>query len=390
MSTRAARRFPRRLNSTVFDWALAGVFTLIAQSDVWITGFVGGSKPVNTLTLLVATVALAWRRRTPLLSAALVMVGVAAQALLTGEAPLSLAVSGPVFIAAYSVAAYGERWDALVGIAMTAAAVAIHDINAPEIQTAQDVDDQWFWWLAILAAWIVGLYARRHRQARALEDLAVRLEREREEQARAAAARERARVARELHDVVAHGVGLIALQAGAAQETLDTEPGRARERLAAIEGTARDAAVELRRLLGVLRRDEEAPERAPQPNLGDLERLVEALRAADVTIELRIEGVRQTLPAGVELSAYRIVQEALTNAIKHADPDQVTVVVRYESDELELEITDDGRGKARADEDGFGLTGMRERVALHGGELQAGRNGGTGYVVRARLPREQP
>jgi signal transduction histidine kinase len=227
MGTRTLRALRQGLDPIVGDWALAAIFIAIAQWEIWVTGLVGGSKAINTLSLLLATVALAWRRRRPLPSSFAVTAGVAAQAALTGEAPIGLVVAGPIFVSVYSVAAHGERWDALVGLGLTAAAGTIHDLNAPEIRP-QDVDDQWFWWLAVVAAWIIGLYVRRHRQARALEDLTARLEGEREEQARLGAARERARVARELHDIVSHGVGLIALQAGAGQEAVDEEPARAR------------------------------------------------------------------------------------------------------------------------------------------------------------------
>ena len=198
-------------------------------------------------------------------------------------------------------------------------------------------------------------------------------------------------MARELHDIVSHGVSLIALQAGAAQESIDDEPGRTRERLSAIEGTAREAASELRRMLGVLRRDEDGPQRHPTPGLADLKRLTEQLQAAGVAVTLEVDDAPAPVPAGIELSVYRIVQEALTNAVKHARPHHVRVAVRYRSDELEVEISDDGRsGDGRDGGDGYGLIGMRERVALHGGELQAGARPGGGYAVRARLPCGRP
>jgi signal transduction histidine kinase len=390
----------RRRDPVVVDLAFVVVFGAIAQWEIWLPGrlsealdppgFIGGSKVVNSLTLLLAAVALAWRRSRPLASTAAVMTGIAAQAALTGHPPVGPVVAGPVLLSVYSLAAYGSRREALIGLVLAVAAGAIHDISDPALRTAADVDAASFWWLVTLVAWIIGRYVRRRRQARVLEELAARLEREREEQARAAAARERARVARELHDVVSHGVSLIALQAGAAQETLDEQPERARERLAAIEGTAREAASELRRLLGVLRRDEHAPERAPQPGLAELEHMVEQLHTAGVDVTLEIDGRRERLAPGIELSAYRIVQEALTNAVKHGRPNRVCVMVRYRPDELELEVSDNGRDKTRTDGGGYGLIGMRERVALYGGRLEAGPGGGGGYVLRAWLPREPP
>lgn len=386
------------------DLLVAVLFVVLTQLDVWTSAFeesglaravwgdsVAGPDAISGPALLLTGLSLAWRRQRPLPSTIGVMCGIAAQAVLTGNAPQSLAVTGPMLISVYSVAAYGARRDALVGLAFTVLALAAHDINDPLLPTFMDfANEALFWWLVMLAGWITGLFVNRNRRARALEQIAARLERERDEHAQAAAAEERSRVARELHDIVSHGVGLIALQAGAAQESLEKEPTRVRDRLVAIEGTAREAATELRRMLGVLRRHEEAAERAPLPGLDDLERLTEQLRNAGVDVAVEVHGDHDSLSPAVELSAYRIIQEALTNALKHARPAHVRVVLRRSPAQLQLEISDDGQGERRTDGDGYGLIGMRERVALHGGELEVGPRSGGGYLVRARLPTTEP
>jgi len=210
-------------------------------------------------------------------------------------------------------------------------------------------------------------------------------ERERDLVAREAVVEERARIARELHDVIAHHVSMIVIQAGAERRVLDGDGGT-REVLETIERIGRGALTEMRRLVGMLRSDGPDP-LAPQPGLGDLPTLVEQVRASGLPVELHVEGGRRDLPVGIELSAYRIVQEALTNALKHAGEARASVHVRYGQDSLELEIVDDGAGEAEpVASGGHGLVGMRERVALYGGRLDAGRRSGGGFAVRVLLP----
>jgi signal transduction histidine kinase len=233
-----------------------------------------------------------------------------------------------------------------------------------------------------LAAFVL---ERRARRAVALEERAVRLEEEREERERVAVAEERRRIARDLHDVVAHGVGVMTVQAGAARLLLEDDPARAREPLLAVEQAGRQALAELRRLLGILRRDERDSGLRPQPGLADLDELVAQARRAGLPVELVVEGAPVALPAGVDLAAYRIVQEGLTNTHKHAGPARAGVAVRYEPDALELEITDDGRAGANGG-GGHGLVGMRERVALYGGRLEAGPRPKGGFTIHAHLP----
>jgi signal transduction histidine kinase len=209
------------------------------------------------------------------------------------------------------------------------------------------------------------------------------LEHEREEDVRRAASEERGRIARELHDVIAHGVTVMVVQAGAADQIIERDPALAREALVAIQDAGRQALADLRRLLGLVR-DDDTTHLAPQPGLQELDALVEGMRNAGMPIEVEIRGTPRALPAGVDLSAFRIVQEALTNVLKHAGDAQARVVVAYAPDAIELEVVDDGRTQANGH--GHGLVGMRERVMLYGGTLQAGPAENGGYRVLARLP----
>ena len=198
---------------------------------------------------------------------------------------------------------------------------------------------------------------------------------------------ERARIARELHDVVGHSVSVMTVQAAAVRRLLRPDQQREREALLIVEQTGREALAEMRRMVGVLRRPEEAPARAPQPSLDHLDRLVEQAREAGLPVELRIEGDPVQLPAGLDLTAYRLVQEGLTNAMKHARADRTQVLVRYDDEHIEVTVTDDGQGDhSGGTEGGHGLVGMRERVSVYGGELEAGPRPGGGYQLRARLP----
>jgi signal transduction histidine kinase len=225
-----------------------------------------------------------------------------------------------------------------------------------------------------------------------LEERAARLEREREEEARRAVARERARIARELHDVVAHSVGLMTVQAGAANLVFAKDPDAALSSLSSIEQTGRLALGELRRLLGVLRTEDEGEELSPQPGLDRLDALVTQVEEAGVEVEVTVEGDLQDLPTALGLSAYRILQEGLTNVLKHAGRwARAEVVVRRTQDELVLEIADDGRGvasEAARVRGGHGLIGMRERVALFGGRMSTGARRGGGFFVRTEIPLE--
>jgi signal transduction histidine kinase len=228
--------------------------------------------------------------------------------------------------------------------------------------------------------------SRKLEEANEAKERATRAEREREQRARAAVSEERARIARELHDVVGHSVSVMTVQASAVRRLLRPEQEREREALLIVEQTGREALAEMRRMVGVLRRPEEAPALAPQPSLEHIDRLIEQAREAGLPVELRVEGNPLPLPAGIDLTAYRLIQEGLTNALKHARAERAQVLVRYSAADIEVTVSDDGRGSGSDDGGGHGLVGMRERVAVYGGELEAGPLPDGGYRLRARLP----
>jgi signal transduction histidine kinase len=204
--------------------------------------------------------------------------------------------------------------------------------------------------------------------------------------AQRAVAQERQRIARELHDVVAHSVSVMTVQAGAVRRLLRPEQERERQALQAVEATGREALTEMRRLVGLLREQGTMPEFAPQPSMRTVDVLVGTVREAGLPVDLEVEGEPQELPPGIDLSAYRVIQEALTNALKYAGPAHAWVTIRWHPGELELEIANDGRSEPGGDGEGHGLAGLRERVALVGGEVTSGPRLGGGFVVTARLP----
>jgi signal transduction histidine kinase len=250
--------------------------------------------------------------------------------------------------------------------------------------------------LLILGAWGIGRAVRSRRLYTAeLEDRARRLERAHDVEVRAAIAEERSRIARELHDVVAHHVSVMTVQAAGARRSLRRDVDRTADALQAIEDIGRSALQEMRRVVGVLRtpdgddRGAQPATLAPQPGLGDLDLLAEQMRDAGLPVDVRVDGEPGAVPVGVDLAAFRVIQEALTNTIKHAGPSAATVHVRYLPSEVHVEVSDDGHGVAAALEGrrpGHGLLGMRERVALYGGTLAAGPRRGGGYEVRAKIP----
>ncbi len=236
----------------------------------------------------------------------------------------------------------------------------------------------------VLIAWLAGRGVRtRTRLTEELHEAAVQAQEAHEEEIARAAAEERRRIAREMHDVVAHSVSVMVVQAGGARRILERDPARAVDAAARIEEVGRAAMIEMRRLLGVMHHGEE---RAPQPSMRQLDALVERTRAAGLPVSLTVEGEPRSLPAGMDLAAYRVVQEALTNAIKHAGAAPTEVTVRWEPSHLELEIVDTGAPAANGHGGGHGLVGMEERVRLYDGELRAGHRTSGGFEVVARLP----
>jgi signal transduction histidine kinase len=329
--------------------------------------------------VLLQTLPLAVRRYWPRAVFAITFGAALGNALLTDSPALPVGV----VVALYTVAAHCDRKTSL------RAALATGLVLLPSIVISPRGGDGGPLILpaaALLAiAWILGDNHRTRRAyLREVVDKAERLEREREENARRAAAEEQARIARELHDVIAHNVSVMVVQAAAAGDVFDSQPDKAREALASIEHTGREALTELRRLLGAVRTQDGT--KVPQPGLGRLPTLIDQVRAAGLRVDLTTEGNERQLPVGIDLSAYRIVQEALTNTLKHAHASRAQVVLRYADDELAIDVTDDGRGPTSNGDQGQGLIGMRERVSLYDGDLTAGPRPEGGFAVAARFP----
>jgi signal transduction histidine kinase len=360
------------------DAALAIALAGFVLSDVWTSGdYLTASKAIYVPAGLLMTLPLAWRRRAPLSVAAVVMGALVFESLAVGSAPTQDAPLVGWLLAIYSVAAHSDRAGALAGGALSLGAGLVW----------MGIDDFFFPVVVFGGAWLAGRMVRqREVHAQVVEERSAALDRERVANARATAAEERARIARELHDVLSHSVSVMVVQAGAERMALGSDRAATGETLEAIERTGRQALIEMRRLLGMLRVGGEPPAHTPQPTLAELDELVAQVREAGLPVELQVEGEPAALPLGVAVSAYRIVQEALTNVLKHAGPARAQVIVRYAGRELELEIADDGRGSAAVGGAGHGLVGMRERVALYGGDFDAGASNGGGFVVRARLP----
>jgi signal transduction histidine kinase len=342
----------------------------------------GVSVPISSaLTLLLLA-----RRRFPFGAPAGMFVAAAALSFWEGRL-ITYSLGG--FLAALSgcflLGFLEERRQALTGLAIAMAAIFIVLWNNPSGGSG----DYFFTPLLFTIVWLFAFgLSRKLEQARAAEERAERTQRQRAEEARNAVAEERARIARELHDVVGHAVSVMTVQASGVRRLLHEDQEREREALMIVEQTGREALAEMRRLVGVLRRPEEAPALAPQPSLQHLDRLVEQAREAGLPVEVQIEGDAKELPAGLDLTAYRLVQEALTNAVKHAQATSAEVLVRYEDGAVELQVVDDGRGTSdgTSESGGHGLVGMRERVTVYGGELEAGPRPEGGFALKARLP----
>ncbi len=276
-----------------------------------------------------------------------------------------------------------DRSQAVAGFAVAEGVLAVVVHNDPRSGVGNFIVASIIFSIVWTIAFGVG---RKSVEADEAKERATRAEREREQRAQVAVADERARIARELHDVVGHSVSVMTVQASAVRRLLRPEQRREREALLVVERTGREALAEMRRMVGVLRRPEEAPALAPQPSLEHLDRLVESAREAGLPVDLRVKGEAVQLPAGVDLTAYRLVQEGLTNALKHAEATRAEVLVNYGDGQIEVVVSDDGRGAGGGDGSGHGLVGMRERVSVYGGELDAGPRPEGGYRLRARLP----
>jgi len=361
--------------------AEAGIQVVLMQDDkgaptisVWI------AAPL----VVIAIAPLLWWRRFPFGAPAAVFVINAVESFADGRLPMfTIATFISVMAAVFLFGILEDRRQAVVGLAIALGAAGVVTLNDP----GQGWSDFAGVVLLFSIAWLTGFaIGRKLEQASAAQERAERLESEREAEARAAVAEERARIARELHDVVGHSVSVMTVQASAVRRRLLPDQEQEREALEIVEQTGREALAEMRRLVGVLRRPEEAPALAPQPSLQHLDRLVAQARESGLPVELRVEGEPTPLPPGVDLTAYRLVQEGLTNAIKHARASKADVLVRYAGGTVELSVTDDGSGDGDGGGGGHGLVGMRERVSVYGGELEAGPRPDGGYALKARLP----
>jgi signal transduction histidine kinase len=391
MKRPASRSRRQPASAWLFDSGLAliaaGLSTALFVFD---NGPVGSGLPRGTLALgyllaLLHTLPLATRRRFPgAVLGITVASGLAVAAL--GLPPVVLGLA--ILVAVYSVAAYGDRWTSLAGLAAAELGSAAIQLTPGRVQTPTVISNG----LVIGAAWLLGHFVGIRRAYTARLERTAALERARAESARRAVIEERLRLARELHDVVAHSISVIAVQSGVGAHVANTQPEEAAKALAAIEATSRAALTELRRLLGVLREEGEPQgSLAPVPGLADLDALVAEVAKVGVGVRVRVEGTPSQLPVGVDLSAYRIVQEALTNVVKHAGTARAQVTIGYRDHEVMVEVSDDGQGVIPPTDNGqarvgHGLIGMRERVAAFGGDLEVGPRPGGGFRVAARLP----
>jgi signal transduction histidine kinase len=380
----------RLLESTSVDVALALALLALGELELWGGATYQGDpvypgpRVVTALAIVpLLTLPLVLRRRRPLVALAFVLGTTAWASLAFGgaEAASSFVVW---IVAVYSAAAHTSR---RVAVLVAGLAVgAVHELRDPHVHGIADV----VFAAGLLAvAWLFGV-AVRSRQGRivALEDETSRLTAERERRAREAVAAERARIARELHDVIAHAVSVVVVQAQAGQRLVGTDEARTRESLEAIETTARTAMQEMRRLLGMLRETDGAT-LEPQPGLAQLDTLAAQVTDAGLPVEVEVAGEPVALPAGLDLAAYRLVQEGLTNALKHSRADRARVRIGYEQTHLSVEVDDDGVGPTGNGADGgHGLVGLRERVTLYGGEVESGPRPEGGWRLRARLPLE--
>ena len=362
------------------------VFALMAGQFLGTRHLVAGQHPTTVLTWLLAVLIVGpilTHRRFPLASVAVCLAAVAVYA--TGR---YVAYPGlAIFVLTFDIALHSKERIALATLVASAVVIWVSVSLQPGAVAVLGtyIESE----LGILVAWLSGRNLR-HRRARwaELAARAERLEREREEEARRAVAEERLRIARELHDVIAHSMSVIAVQSAVGNHVIDTQPTEARQALAAIEATSRSALTEMRRLLGVLRQEgEPRGSLTPAPGLADLASLVGQVQDAGLRVWINVDGQRGPIPPGIDLSAYRIIQEALTNVIKHAAASSANVTISYRPDSVTVEITDQGSsGPPGRTDSGHGIIGMRERVAVFGGEFAAGPGPDGGFRVRACFP----
>lgn len=376
-SLRDLLRVPRR--PTALDLAVAGGFLVWAALEALLLG----GPYAWWVRLLVAAgyaLPLAIRRQAPLLALGTILAVLLVAAMPADDPSPGTMPMPAILLAVFSVGLHERRPALSIAGAAAALGAFLITVWTPYWDAGPEPSDLVIAAFFVAGAWGAGFAVRR----RALQ--AERAAREGQQGAAAAVAEERARIARELHDVVAHSISIVTVQAGAAEALIDHDPAEARRHLAAVRTTAHEALVEMRRLLGVLRQDEAVYQ--PQPTLERVPALVEDARAAGLPVVLREEGARNGVPAGVELAAYRIVQEGLTNVRTHAGDVPTTVTLRYAPDCLRVEILNEEGEERAGSGSGLGLVGVRERARVFGGEIEAGPRGEGGFALRARLPLE--
>ncbi len=372
-----------RTRDDLVDWALAVAVAAGAVLQQRGCGCAHDPRWLDYGIVVLATLSIGLRRRQPF--PVLLVAGTASLGHVLLGFTNQFLVTFAAVVALFSVANY-SRWSlSVLAAAAVATLLPVNFVVDWSNHGQVNLSDIPYNYALFGAAWILGDNLRREREQ---AQRAIRMRTEQEEQARRAVAEERSRIARELHDVVAHTLSVIVLQAGAGRRIAAKQPERGRGVLEAIETLGREALADMRRLVGILRSEADAQtEKEPQPSLAGLADLAERVRSAGLAVEVRTEGQPRPLPPGVDLSAYRIVQEALTNALRHAGAARARVTVRYGEAGVEVEVSDDGRGPSSdGSGGGHGLVGMRERVGMFGGELEIGAGEAGGFRVRALLP----
>ena len=390
----AASKYGPRVNATRLLQRRFGDLVVVALAvafvvEIWVS-VMPGSKPPFAAAATACTAVLLLRHWFPLVAPLATTTGIAVASFFIADQLEGTATGVVVILAtAFLVGVNNDRRRAIVGLAAMYAGL---QVTTAHFSGKVYIGDVVFTTLLVAAPWTAGQAVRSRRiRVGELRRRAVELVAEREAQATAAVAEERTRIARELHDVIAHSISVMTIQAGAARLLLDDEPDRAEEALAHVEDTGRETLSEMHRLLGVLRTDTADGNRLePRPSLERVEALVSDYRQAGLQIDLEIVGERRTLPSGLDLAAYRIVQEALTNTLKHAGAAKVSVRIAFGRDGVTIDVVDNGtpNGSANGTGGGHGLVGMRERTAIYGGSLVAGPRPGGGFAVSARLPIE--
>jgi len=373
-------------NWRVIDRFFAAFLACVATIDLAANSFREGPLALNVAIMLGISAVFVWRRSRPLVVMAVMFAGLLVMATWLTQPPDMFAAVVMLLSCAYAVGRHERGRRSVYGVAVGAAAMVTLAILFDPNDIFWPVT---FFWIV---PWVVGRTIRNQTAlARELAEKAERATHAREEEERRAIALERNRIARELHDVLAHNLSVMVVQAGAARRIVDKNPAQAAEVAELIQRTGREALAEIRHLFGPVRRGDVEGLSGP-PSLARVDELARGARSAGLRVELRVLGDVVELPPGIDLTAYRIVQEALTNTIKHAGRATATVTVSYEPNEVVLSIEDDGEGVRQDDGDlseaggGHGIVGMRERAALYGGLVQAGRRRGGGFAVHARLP----